>query len=395
MHIEKISDTYHKITFSNGSEVFLVGTAHVSKNSVEEVASIIENENPDRVCIELDASRMASKTSNSWENTDIRKVFKEGKGFLLLANTALASFQRKLGAQTGANPGDEILGAAKLAEEKGIPVSLCDREIQTTFRRAWAKSSLWNKCKLLATLISAAFSDEEISPEELEDLKNQETLEGMLKEVAKELPSVKEVLIDERDTFLATKIYNAPGMKKVAVIGAGHTKGILASFEKLESGAPLKSIEELEDIPKKKGISKAAGYIIPLLIVLLLVIGIAANGWDQGLRTFLYWVAVNASGTFLMTLIAAAHPLNIIACSVTAPFFALNPVLGVGMLGGILEATFRKPKVKDFEHLNDDAMHLKGWYSNRILHCLLVFFLSSVGSMFGTFVAFPLLIARI
>ena len=395
MHIEKISDTYHKITFSNGSEVFLVGTAHVSKNSVEEVASIIENENPDRVCIELDASRMTSKTSNSWENTDIRKVFKEGKGFLLLANTALASFQRKLGAQTGANPGDEILGAAKLAEEKGIPVSLCDREIQTTFRRAWAKSSLWNKCKLLATLISAAFSDEEISPEELEDLKNQETLEGMLKEVAKELPSVKEVLIDERDTFLATKIYNAPGMKKVAVIGAGHTKGILASFEKLESGAPLKSIEELEDIPKKKGIGKVAGYIIPLLIVLLLVIGIAANGWDQGLRTFLYWVAVNASGTFLMTLIAAAHPLNIIACSVTAPFFALNPVLGVGMLGGILEATFRKPKVKDFEHLNDDAMHLKGWYSNRILHCLLVFFLSSVGSMLGTFVAFPLLIARI
>lgn len=395
MHIEKISDTYHKITFSNGSEVFLVGTAHVSKNSVEEVACIIENENPDRVCIELDASRMASKTSNSWENTDIRKVFKEGKGFLLLANTALASFQRKLGAQTGANPGDEILGAAKLAEEKGIPVSLCDREIQTTFRRAWAKSSLWNKCKLLATLISAAFSDEEISPEELEDLKNQETLEGMLKEVAKELPSVKEVLIDERDTFLATKIYNTPGKKKVAVIGAGHTKGILASFEKLESGAPLKSIEELEDIPKKKGIGKVAGYIIPLLIVLLLVIGIAANGWDQGLRTFLYWVAVNASGTFLMTLIAAAHPLNIIACSVTAPFFALNPVLGVGMLGGILEATFRKPKVKDFEHLNDDAMHLKGWYSNRILHCLLVFFLSSVGSMLGTFVAFPLLIARI
>ena len=184
-------------------------------------------------------------------------------------------------------------------------------------------------------------------------------------------------------------------MKKVAVIGAGHTKGILASFEKLESGAPLKSIEELEDIPKKKGIGKVAGYIIPLLIVLLLVIGIAANGWDQGLRTFLYWVAVNASGTFLMTLIAAAHPLNIIACSVTAPFFALNPVLGVGMLGGILEATFRKPKVKDFEHLNDDAMHLKGWYSNRILHCLLVFFLSSVGSMLGTFVAFPLLIARI
>ncbi len=396
MQIERISDTYHRISFSNGSQVLLVGTAHVSQSSVDEVASIIEEESPDRVCIELDASRMASKTKkNSWEDMDIRKVFKEKKGFLLLANTALASFQRRLGAQTGANPGDEILGAAKLAEEKDIPVSLCDREIQTTFRRAWAKSSLWNKCKLLATLISAAFSDEEITPEELEELKKQETLEGMLNEVAKELPSVKEVLIDERDTYLASKIYSAPGEKKLAVIGAGHTKGVLATFEKLESDIPVPSTDELDTIPESRGLGKAAGYIIPTLIVLLILIGIFSNGWDQGLMTFLYWIIVNAASTLITTAIAAAHPLNILLCAITSPFFALNPVLGVGMLGGILEATFRKPKVKDFEALNDDMMTLKGWYRNRILHCLLVFFLSSLGSMLGTFVAFPLLIARI
>ena len=396
MQIETISDTFHRVSFSNGSQVLLVGTAHVSKTSVEEVASIIENETPDRVCIELDASRMASKTKkNSWEDMDIRKVFKEKKGFLLLANTALASFQRRLGAQTGANPGDEILGAAKLAEEKEIPVSLCDRDIQTTFRRAWAKSSLWNKCKLLGTLISAAFSDEEITPEELEDLKKQETLEGMLNEVAKELPAIKEVLIDERDTYLASKIYAAPGTKKLAVIGAGHTKGVLATFEKLEANAYVASPESLEEIPPSKGFGKAVSYLIPTLIVALILYGIFANGWDQGIRTFIYWILVNAGCTLVATAIAAAHPLNIILCAVTAPFFALNPVLGVGMLGGILEATFRKPKVRDFQTLNDEAMTLKGWYRNRILHCLLVFFLSSLGSMLGTFVAFPLLIARL
>ena len=396
MQIETISDTYHRISFSNGSQVLLVGTAHVSQSSVEEVASIIENESPDRVCIELDASRMASKTKkNSWEDMDIRKVFKEKKGFLLLANTALASFQRRLGAQTGANPGDEILGAAKLAEEKDIPVSLCDRDIQTTFRRAWAKSSLWNKCKLLATLISAAFSNEEISPEELEELKKQETLEGMLNEVAKELPSVKEVLIDERDTYLASKIYAAPGEKKLAVIGAGHTKGVLATFEKLEEGADVVPTDELDTVPQAGGLGKAAGYIIPALIVVLILVGIFANGWNQGLMTFLYWILVNAACTLVATAAAAAHPLNVLLCSVTAPFFALNPVLGVGMFGGIFEATFRKPKVRDFQNLNDDAMTLKGWYRNRILHCLLVFFFSSLGSMLGTFVAFPLLIARI
>ncbi len=396
MQIEKISDTYHRITFSDGSVVYLIGTAHVSKNSVEEVRNIIESENPDRVCIELDAGRMANKTEKkNWEEQDIRKVFREGKGFFLLANTALASFQRKLGAQTGADPGDEILGAAKLAEEKGIPVSLCDRDIQITFRRAWAKSGLWNKCKLLATLISAAFSNEEITPEELEELKNQETLEGMLNEVSKELPSVKEVLIDERDMYLASKICSAPGERKVAVIGAGHTKGVIATMERIDSGENVPDPGDLEIIPKGKGWGKAAGYIIPLLIVALIIYGIVANGWDQGVRTFIYWIIVNVGCTFVTTLISAAHPLNILACAITAPFFALNPVLGVGMLGGILEATLRKPKVKDFEKLNDDAMKLGGWYRNRILHCLLVFFLSSVGSMLGTFVAFPILIARL
>ena len=158
MVTEKISDTYHVIHFDNGDTIHLVGTAHVSNQSVEEVRSIIEDQHPDRVCIELDDGRMKSKTQDkSWENMDIKKILKDGKGFLLLANTALASFQKRMGAQTGADPGAEIVGAAKLASEMGIPVSLCDREIQTTFRRAWGKSSLWNKCKLLATLISAAF----------------------------------------------------------------------------------------------------------------------------------------------------------------------------------------------------------------------------------------------
>ncbi len=394
MQIEKISDTYHRVTFADGRKLFLIGTAHVSSSSVDEVRSVIEAEDPDRVCIELDAGRMASKKT-SWENQDIRKVFKEKKGFLLLVNTALASFQKRLGAQTGTAPGEELLGAAKLAEEKGIPLSLCDRDIQVTFRRAWAKSGLWNKCKLLGTLISAAFSDEKISEEELEDLKKQETLESMLSEMAKELPSIKEVLIDERDSYLASRIYAAPGSKKVAVIGAGHTGGVLTTLAKLDNGESVKSPEELETIPASGNIGKALGYLIPGLIIALIIYGIFANGWDQGIRTFLYWAAVNASCTLIASVASLAHPLNILACSLSAPFFALNPVLGVGMLGGILEATFRKPKVKDFQNLSDDAARFTSWYKNRILHALLVFFFSSLGSVIGTFVAFPLLISRL
>ena len=339
---------------------------------------------------------MKSKTQeNSWENMDIKKILKDGKGFLLLANTALASFQKRMGAQTGADPGAEIVGAAKLAEEMGIPVSLCDREIQITFRRAWGKSSLWNKCKLLATLISAAFSKEEISEEELAELKNEETLESMMKEVAKELPSVKEVLIDERDRYLATSIFKAAGKTKVAVIGAGHTQGIIKTFEKLEKGELSLDISDLTVIPPRGVGSKIAQWVIPTLIVLLVVLGIVLNGWDQGIKAFLWWMAANASSTFIFTLIGGASFLTCLLSGVTAPIFVLNPVLGVGIFAGIWQASFKPPKVKDFENMSTDALTLKGWYKNRILKCLVALLTSSIGSILGSLVAFPFIIARI
>ena len=395
MKVETISDTIHKLILPD-QEIILVGTAHVSQTSVEEVSSLIESENPDRVCIELDEGRMKSKTEkSSWENMDIKKVIKDGKAFFLLANTALSSFQRRMGEQTGTKPGDEILGAASIAKEKGIPLSLCDRDIQTTFKRAWAKSSLWNKCKLIATLLSAAFSKEEITAEELEDLKKQDTLQSMMNEMAKELPTIKEVLIDERDQYLGRSIFETEGKKKLAVIGAGHTNGVISTIEKLSRGENTPSLESLSFIPKGAPVGKIVSWLIPLLIVAILVYGFVSSGWDQGMRMFLIWIAVNCSCTFIATTASLAHPLNIIACAVTAPLFALHPALGVGMLGGILEATLRKPKVKDFESINDDAMKFSRWYKNRILHALLVFFFSSLGSAFGTLIAFPVLISRL
>ncbi len=396
MEIEKVSDTYHKITFTNGKKIFLIGTAHVSKSSVEEVENIIEEEKPDRICIELDESRLKNKSEQkAWESMDIKKVLKEGKGFLLLANTALASFQKRMGAKTGIDPGAEILGAARIAKEKNIPVSLCDREIQVTFKRAWAKSSLWNKSKLLATLISAAFSKEEVTEEELAKLKNEETLEAMLNEVAKELPSVKEVLIDERDRFLATKIFTAPGERKVAVIGAGHTQGIIRTLGLLENGEISTNTDDINSVPPKGKAGKILSWIIPLAIILLIVLGIVLNGWDQGLKTFGLWAIANSTGTFIFTLIGGGTFVNSVLSAITAPFFALNPVLGVGMFAGVLQATMKKPQVKDFEMLSDDATKLKGWYKNRLLRCLLVFLTSSIGSILGSLVAFPILIARL
>lgn len=396
MRVETISDTLHKLYLENGQEIVLIGTAHVSKNSAEEVRATIEEEMPDRICIELDKTRMKSKTDkNSYENMDIKKILKEGKGFFLLANTALAGFQKRMGAQTGTKPGEEILAAAEIAKEKNIPLSLCDREIQTTFKRAWKKSSLWNKCKLLATLISASFSDEKITEEELEMLKKEDTLGQMMNEMAKELPTVKEVLIDERDQYLGISIFNAPGQKKVAVIGAGHTQGVIKTIERCEQKQNTVKLDDLTEVPPSKPVGKVLSYLIPIALVAIMIYGAIAHGWQEGLTLFLYWVICCCASTFVGCILALAHPLNTLCCVLAAPFFALNPVLGVGMLGGILEVTFRKPKVKDFEGMVDDAGKFTGWYKNKILHALVIFFLSSLGSSLGTLVAFPLLLGKL
>lgn len=393
MKIETISDTIHKITFKNDSELLLIGTAHISKGSVDEVSSYMEKFNPDHVCIELDKTRYKSKDDDSgWNSTSITKVLKEGKGFLLLANMALASFQKRMGEQTGSKPGEEILGAAKIADEKNIPFSFCDREIQTTFKRSWRKSNFWNKCKLLATLISAAFSKEEVTEEELEELKKADVLETMLNEMASQLPTVKKVLIDERDQYLATSMYLSPGTRKLGVIGAGHTNGILKTLEKLDNEEMSTNLTEISTIPPAGKAGKIFKFLIPTIIIGLIVYGFAHAGWDSGLRMFGYWIAVNAIFTAIGGIISLAHPLNIIISMLVAPFTSLNPTIGVGIVSGLVELKLRKPSVKDFKQMSDDALTLKGWYKNKALHSLLVFFVCSLGSAIGTFIGFPVLI---
>ncbi|MGD1823275.1 MAG: TraB/GumN family protein [Pleomorphochaeta sp.] len=393
MNINKISDTVHLIKFKDDSELLLIGTAHISQDSVNEVQENIDSYQPDRICIELDKTRYSNKQDKqTWSDKTLTKVLKEGKGFLLLANMALASFQKRMGNSTGIKPGEEILSAAKLAEEKDIPFSFCDREIQTTFKRAWGKSNFWNKMKLLATLISAAFSKEEISEEELAELKKADVLDTMLQEMAKELPTVKEVLIDERDQFLAKSMYKAEGKKKLGVIGAGHTNGILKQLEALDNGKVDTNTDEITKIPESSKITKSLKYIIPILIIGIIAFGFINSGWDQGIKMFSYWVAVNAIFTAIGGIIALAHPVNIIISMLAAPFTSLNPTIGVGIVSGLLEYKFRKPNVKDFNNMSDDALSLKGWYKNKALHGLYVFFICSIGSAIGTFIGFPVLI---
>jgi len=377
-------------------DIHLIGTAHVSQESINEVTGAIREERPGMVCVELDESRYAAITKqDNWEKLNITKVLKEGKGFLLIANLTLSGFQRRLGNELGVKPGEEMIAAVNTAKEMGIDFSLCDREIHLTLRRAWARCGMWSKCKLLAALLSSAFVTEKLSAEEIEKLKNSSELDSMMDELAKYLPPVKETLIDERDRYLATKIWNAKNKtgSTLAVVGAGHLRGIQTWLERFAEDPPSADggLAELEIIPPKTLFSKAVRWIIPGLIIAIISAGFLLGFFNHDFTEFLdslrLWVLWNGTLAALGCIIALGHPLAVLVSFLGAPITSLNPFIGVGILSGLVQAAVRKPRVSDAENISSDVSSLKGVYRNRISKVLLVFFLSSLGSSIATFVS--------
>ena len=376
----------------DGKHIALVGTAHVSRDSVEEVRELIRTDCPDVVCVELDQSRhKALVERESFEKLDIIRVLRDRKGFLLLANLVLASFQRRIGVELGVRPGQEMLEAITLCTEMGIPYLLSDRDIQITLRRAWARSGFWAKNKMLAAMLSSVFVNEKIDEAELAKLKEKNVLQGMLEELSTYLPSVKEVLIDERDRYLAAKIFSAEGDRVVAVLGAGHVEGVVRELERLSRGASDPPLSDLETVPPRGLLSRLLPWFVPAAILALIAVGFFRSGWELSLSMMWKWVLVNGSLSAVGAAVALAHPVTIIAAFLGAPITSMNPTIGVGIVTGVLEASLRKPRVVDFENLHTDLLTVRGFLKNRFTHVFAVFFLSSLGSAIGTFIGVPFL----
>ena len=386
-----VSDTQTRVSVDN-REIILIGTAHVSRESAEEVEAVITQEKPGRVCVEIDQGRYKTMTEGqSWTSLNIGQVIKQGKGFLLLTNLVMSSFQRRLGVGLGTTPGEEMKQAVAIAEREGIPFSFVDRDVQTTLRRAWGKTGFWGKNKLMAALLGSVFSREKLSEEDIERLKKKSALQEMMDELATYLPSVKEVLIDERDRFLASKIFECREDKIVAVVGAGHVPGIVEWFGKLEKSEETPETSEIETIPPKSAVSRILPWVIPAVVLGIIGFGFVHSGWRDAVSMLWMWILVNGTLSAVGALIALAHPLTIVLSFVAAPITSMNPTIGVGLFTGVLEGFLRKPRVIDFEHLNDDITSLRGFYRNRVTHTLVVFFLSSLGSSIGTFIGIPFL----
>ncbi len=375
-----------KILELNGRKITLIGTAHVSAESVNEVKETILEQKPDCVAVELDQKRCDSiKNPEKYRELDIINVLRKKEGFLLLANLVMAAFQKRTGQKAGVTPGAEMLAALNAAEELGIPAVLADRPVQVTLRRAWAKSSGSGKTQLLSAMIASSFSTEEVSPEEIENLKRSSEMDSLMTELAETMPAVKQVLIDERDQYIASKIWKTKGNSIIAVLGAGHLPGVEECLKKTAAGQAATDIEEISSVPEKSLLSKILIWLIPAAIIALIAYGFYIGGRETGTKLVLSWILFNSILAGLGSAIAAAHPLTILVSAVGAPVTSLCPFIGVGFVAGAVQALICKPQVKDLENLTDDAGSVKGFYRNKILKVLLVFFLSSIGSSIGTF----------
>ncbi len=377
-----------KVLELNNRKITLIGTAHVSAESISEVENVISDVKPDCVAIELDEKRYESITNpDKYRELDIIKVLKRKEGFLLLANIVMASFQKRMGKNAGVKPGEEMVAAINKAKELNIPTALVDRPIQITFRRAWKKTSAYGKTQLLSALLASGFSKDEISSEEIENLKQASEMDSMMKELSELMPAVKQVLIDERDQYLASHIWKAEGNNIVAVLGAGHLPGVEAHLKKIAENQASTDTSEIASIPESGIFSKIMMWLIPALIVAVIAFGFYIGGKDAGSKMALNWILWNGILAGLGALIAGGNPLTILVSFVGAPVTSLCPFIGVGIVAGIVQAAICKPQVKDLETLSDDAGSIKGFYKNKILRVLLVFLLSSVGSSIGTFAA--------
>ena len=380
------SDTLHYLEYGD-KKVILVGTAHVSRESAQEVGDTILEEKPDTVCVELCPSRYQSiRQKERWQQTDIVKVIKEKKSFLLLSNLLLASFQKRIAKKFDINPGAEMINAIETAEEVGAEIHLADRDIGTTLSRTWRAMGLWSKVKLMFQLILSLGEVEDIKEEDIEKMKQEDVLESLLAEVGKSLPVLKDILIDERDQYLADKIKNAPGKKIVAVVGAGHVPGIKKYWNKDIN------IQALEQLPPKKKTTAILKWLIPGAIMAMFIAGFFYGGAKAGKDMLIWWVAANAILAGLGAILALAHPATIISSMLAAPLTSLNPMIAAGWVSGLVEAFARKPKVKDLETLPDDILSVRGFWRNKVTRILLVVVFTNLGSMIGTFVAFPVIL---
>jgi len=373
-----------------GVHYVLLGTAHVSRASVEAVTSMATSGEFDAIAVELCPARHQAMTNQQqWKDMDLYRIIREKKAGLVMANLALGAYQRRIADQFGIEPGAELKAAADAAKEQDLPLQLIDRDLATTLKRSY-RAVPWHKRMMLsAGLVMSTISSDEIDEEQIEKLKEGDILESAFTEFAEQSPELYAALITERDRFMAARLrqenVDNAGKRILVVVGAGHLEG-LAKHLASDQEDPQTEVDKLSHVPPAKRWPKLIPWLIAAAVLTGFWIGFSRSP-ELGWELVTLWVVINGGLAALGALIARAHPLTILSAMVAAPLTSLNPAVAAGMVTGLVESALRKPKVSDLEKLRDDVTTVKGWFKNPATRILLVFFFSNLGSAIGTWVA--------
>jgi pheromone shutdown-related protein TraB len=357
-----------------GRDLYLVGTAHVSQRSVDDVGRVIRDLTPDTVCVELDATRhQALVDPKRWRNVDIFAVIRERRVLFLLSSLVLTSYQRRLGEKLGVRPGAEMLAAIDHAARVGAQLLLVDRDIQATLKRTWAALSVWDCIQLVGTLVGSLFAGGEITEEQVEALKDRDTINELVREFAEVMPRLQRPLIDERDRFLMSAVREAPGQCVVAVVGAGHVSGMVGYLN-----TPVDR-DALSQIPPPSWLRRVSGGILPGLGLLALYWGYTRSSGAALPRMGIGLLLVHAVCVWAPALLARARIVTVLIAPLASVLLAFVPRSDAGRVAAFVEASLRKPTLADREGLSQ-VRSLRDWYQNRFTRVLLVGFAVTVGS---------------
>ncbi len=380
----------------DGVRFTLLGTAHVSPASAQEVRDEVASGAYDAVAVELDEARHAAMTDpERWAKLDLFQVLKQGKMGMVAVSLALGAFQQRLADQLGIQPGAEMRAAVDGARERGLALLLVDRDLGVTLRRISASVPWWQRPALIVGVVASALSREAIDPAEIEQLKQGDVLEATFAEFAERERSLFEPLISERDRFMAAQlerqVLGLPEAERptsvLVVIGAGHLAGLrrlLAGEDRPSRRSPTAELAELERLPPKHPVVRALPWLLVALILAGFYLGFRREP-DLGIRLMLEWMLINGGLAGLGAAVALAHPLTVLGTAIAAPFTSLNPLIGAGFVAAGLELWLRKPSVGDFERLRSEVTRARGWWSNRAARAFLVFLLATLGSVIGTY----------
>lgn len=392
-----LHDQPHRIVERDGVHYTLLGTAHVSRASVEAVEAELASGRYDTIAVELDAQRHRALTDpDALSRLDLFQIIREGKTGLVAANLALSAYQRRLAEQLGVEPGAELRAAAVGAGERGLRLALVDRDVGLTLRRAFGRLGWWGRAKLIGGLGASLFVDEAVDAGEIEKLKQGDVLESSFNEFAAGTPQIYDAVIAERDRYMAARLrqVGADGARRVlAVVGAGHLAGLARHLAE-DAVPPAEEIARLDTLPRRSDIPW-----MTILLAVFLLGGFAWGVWSDGLafggELLLTWALITAVGGALGCLAAGGHPLSILAAFVSSPLTPLHPALASGTVSALVEAWVRKPTYADFLRLRDDTGHVTGWWKNRVARVLVNFFLTSLGTGIAVWIAGATLVSRL